>query len=60
MVKYAVIEAKAKQIKTIYLWVVEENLPARKFYQAIGFYPTGQTNTIGGTTKQEMRYELNL
>ena len=42
----------------IYLWVLEENQRARRFYERNGFSPNGdrRTITIGGKELVEARY----
>ena len=42
----------------VYLWVLEENAPARRFYELCGFAPTGDRCcfTIGGRELAEVRY----
>lgn len=42
----------------IFLWVLEENLRARKFYEKCGFMPSGHCmeHEIGGKMLQEVRY----
>ena len=50
---------KANRSGSIFLWVLEVNTNARRFYEKNGFVPTGETRTItrGGEFKQ-LRYEL--
>ena len=40
------------------LWVFTENTPARAFYEALGFYPSGSKKPALGT--EEMCYEIKL
>ena len=58
--EYAINEAKDVGKKKLFLWVIEENLSARKFYEAHGFRAIGETCVIEGTDKLDMRYELVL
>lgn len=51
-------EAKAAKKQRIFLWVIQDNLEARRFYEANGFYATGETCLIEGTDKVDMCYEL--
>lgn len=53
-------EAKREDKKRIFLWVIKENLPARKFYEKNGFVPTGEEQLIEGTDKLDMCYERIL
>lgn len=48
--------------KDIYLWVLNENFHAQKFYKKHGFQPNGDTNTItiGGQELTEIRYVKHL
>ena len=50
---------KEERAGNIFLWVLEANTNARRFYEKNGFVPTGDTRTItrGGEFKQ-LRYEL--
>jgi RimJ/RimL family protein N-acetyltransferase len=41
------------------LWVLEENHPARRFYEHAGFVPTGERRHIDlGTPLPEIKYLL--
>ena len=55
----AMNDLEAKTPKIVTLWVLEENIRARKFYQHNGFKLDGTTVeiTIGGKKLTEVRYE---
>lgn len=57
LIQNVIEEAKATQKKRIFLWVLEENLSARRFYEANGFYASGETCLVEGTEKVDMCYE---
>ena len=46
----------------VYLWVLEDNHPARRFYEKNGFQCNGDAlcDTIGGKELREIRYILHL
>ena len=60
LLRYVLEEERRMQREKIYLWVVEENLPARRFYEANGLYASGATCLIEGTDKTDMCYEIEL
>lgn len=60
LIQYVILEAQMAQKKRIFLWVIKDNLSARKFYEANGFKENGQTCLIEGTDKIDMCYELVL
>jgi len=60
LLEYVVSKVQATGIKKIFLWVLQENLPARGFYEACGFKATGETCLIEGTQVIDMYYELRL
>lgn len=62
LLKAAVKELTTMGYKRIYLWVLEENIPARKFYEFNGFSDSGgfRTDTIGGRTVRELRYVYTI
>lgn len=53
-------EAKQSGSQSIGLWVIAENIKARKLYEKNGFFMTGETNIIEGTDKLEIYYKLSL
>ena len=48
-------EAHAAGTARVTLWVVRDNLSARRFYEARGFVPTGEERLIEGTQVGEIR-----
>ena len=46
----------------VYLWVLEDNLRARRFYERVGYSPDGSTkNALGeGLVLPELRYRKSL
>ena len=58
LLQYVIAEAKAAKRQRIFLWVIQDNLEARRFYEANGFHATGETCLIEGTDKVDMCYEL--
>jgi len=60
LIEYVIVGAKAAHAKRIFLWVIADNLAARRFYEANGFRESGATCLIEGTTKTDMCYELIL
>lgn len=53
-------ESREEGKKRIFLWVIQENLSARSFYEKNGFVPTGEEQLIEGTDKLDMCYERIL
>ena len=53
-------EAKAVRKKRVFLWVLEENGSARKFYEQNEFVPDGQKKPVEGTQVMELRYGKDL
>lgn len=55
----AVIE---KGFKEVTVWVLAGNLNARRFYESLGFFETGDTeiDLIGGESLQSVRYRKTL
>ena len=60
LIKQVILEAQTSKKDKIFLWVIEDNLSARKFYENNGFIESGKTCLIEGTTKTDMCYELIL
>lgn len=60
LIQQVIFEARTSKKNKIFLWVIEENLSARKFYENNGFVASGKTCLIEGTTKTDMCYELIL
>lgn len=52
---------KNRKFNRIVLWVLESNQPARRFYEALGYSPDGETKYIDrGTPLKAIRYAKNL
>ena len=60
LIQNVIAEAKTTQKKRIFLWVLEENGSARRFYEANGFRTSGETCLVEGTDKVDMCYEYNI
>jgi len=60
LIGQVILEARTSKKRKIFLWVIEDNLSARKFYENNGFIASGETCLIDGTTKTDMCYELIL
>ncbi|MDE6592878.1 MAG: GNAT family N-acetyltransferase [Oscillospiraceae bacterium] len=58
LLREAAAELSGMGFDKIFLWVLEENHPARRFYERNGFSPTGDflDDNIGGKALREMRY----
>lgn len=53
-------DARAENKKRIFLWVIKNNLSARKFYERNGFAADGQEKLIDGTQVTDKRYVMEL
>ena len=60
LIQQVIFEARMSKKTKIFLWVIEDNLSARKFYENNGFIASGETCLIEGTTKTDMCYEMIL
>jgi GNAT superfamily N-acetyltransferase len=58
LMDYAVAELTAQGYAPLVLWVLEDNLPARRFYERVGFRPDGGRHLfeVGGVWLPELRY----
>lgn len=61
LVEKAVFELKKLGYKKIILWVLEENMKARQFYEHLGFVNSGEVldDNIGGKDVREIAYINN-
>ncbi len=57
LLEHVIAESKKSGKSRIFLWVLEENGSARRFYEANGFYASGETCLVEGTVKVDMCYE---
>jgi len=58
LMEFAIAELKSQGYEDVFLWVLEENIRARHFYQKFGFLQTDDTldDNIGGKALREIRY----
>lgn len=60
LMERALAELRSQGYSRVFLWVLEENLPARRFYEKVGFVSNGveQWDNIGGRDLKELMYVL--
>lgn len=58
LLKSAVAQLRREGFSSVYLWVLEDNTRARRFYERYGFERSGavQTANIGGKMLREVQY----
>ena len=54
LLRHVLSEANAEKADKVGLWVIKDNLPARKFYERHGFHAAGETRRVEGTRKRGM------
>ena len=57
---YFLETAKRKKVKKIFLWVIKENVSARKFYESNGFIENKKQRFVEGTPVIEIQYVKKL
>ena len=60
LLEHVIAESKKSGKSRIFLWVLEENGSARRFYEANGFCASGEICLVEGTDKVDMGYEYVL
>ncbi|MBO5146739.1 MAG: GNAT family N-acetyltransferase [Lachnospiraceae bacterium] len=60
LIQYLIQEAREAQKTKIFLWVIKDNLSARRFYERNGFAADGQERIIEGTSVMDIRYVREL
>lgn len=60
LIKYLIQQVRKKGVHKIVLWVIKDNIKARKFYEDNGFANSGKICIIEGTTKEDCCYEYVL
>lgn len=53
-------EAQKSGKSRLFLWVLEENVSGRRFYEVNGFRANKETCLVEGTDKVDMCYEYNI
>lgn len=59
-IEYFCAEAAQKGKKKVYLWVIEENEKARRFYERNGFHTNYQKKLVEGTQVIDIGCEKSL
>lgn len=57
LIEYLIEQVRKKGVHKTVLWVIKDNVKARKFYEAHGFCSSGKTCIIESTTKEDCCYE---
>ena len=57
LIKQMLGQVKKYGVQKVILWVIKDNVKARKFYETHGFVDSGETCIIKGTTKEDCCYE---
>jgi ribosomal protein S18 acetylase RimI-like enzyme len=60
LLEHALAEFARRGFPEVTLWVLEENLGARGFYERLGFRTDGGRRTGPGTAVPEVRYRIRL
>ena len=60
LIEYFCAEAVRKGKKKVFLWVIEENEKARRFYERNGFHTNDQKKLVEGTQVIDIGYEKSL
>lgn len=60
LVEYLISQVREKGFQKILLWVIKDNVRARKFYEKNGFINSAKTRIIEGTGKKDCCYEYRL
>lgn len=60
LIKDCIEHAKKQNIRKLFLWVLEKNYTARKFYEKYGFKQEGASKFEDGTIEIILRYKLEI
>ena len=60
LMRHFLTTAKSHDVKEVYLWVLEENFAARKFYESHGYVYTGNKKEFSDSGKYLLNYALRL
>lgn len=60
LIEYLIRQIRQRGEEKIVLWVIKDNVNARRFYEANGFVNSGKTCIIEGTAKEDCLYEYVL
>ena len=60
LMQHLLSSAKMNGIRTIFLWVLEKNMDARKFYETFGYRNTDIKEEVEHTGQYVVKYQCNL
>ncbi|SHJ62641.1 putative acetyltransferase [Clostridium amylolyticum] len=60
LIKDCIEHAKKQNIRQLFLWVLEKNYTARKFYEKYGFKPDNASKFEDSTIEIILRYKLEI
>lgn len=60
MISFFIKEARNRKKSRIFLWVIKDNLSARRFYEKNDFHVNGMEQLIEGTNVMDVCYEMRL
>lgn len=60
LIEYLIRKVRKEGVHKVILWVIKDNMKARKFYEANGFVNSGEMRIIEGTMIDDCRYECVL
>lgn len=61
LLSYALREARGMKLRTVFLWVEENNREAERFFRKIGFRPDGKRRlAVPDSETYELRYRIDI
>ncbi len=61
LLSYTLREARGMKLRTVFLWVGENNTDAERFFRKIGFQPDGKRRlSIPDSETYELRYRIDI
>ncbi len=61
LLSYALREARGMKLRTVFLWVEENNREAERFFRRIGFQPDGKRRlVVPDSETYELRYRIDI
>lgn len=60
LMKHFLSSANTNGVQTVFLWVLEKNMDARKFYETLGCHNTNIKEEVEHTEQYAVKYQCNL